>query len=88
MTESELIELKNEIDNLVYASTKKEAKPLYNKLKFKASHLNEEINPYLLGKLNEAILHAHEASGQIANKEHWMMCMERSWQIFKSGVQN
>ena len=68
MDDLEISELKDQIDNLVYARTKSEAKPLYNKLNFKASHLGDEIDPYCLGKLKEAIDYAMEASGQVIIK--------------------
>ena len=88
MEESELNKLKDQIDNLVYAGTKKDAKPLHNRLTFKASNLAGEIDPYYLGKLREAINFAMEASGRVRDKEHWRSCMEKSWYTFKGGVTN
>ena len=86
MDESELNELKDQIDNLVYAGTKKDAKPLCNRLEFKASNLTGKIDPYYLGKLKEAIRFAMSASGQVPDKDHWRSCMERSWYTFKGGA--
>lgn len=86
MIESDIRKLKNSIDSLVYASTKAEAKPIYNKLNFEASQLSEEIDPYALGKLKEAISHAMSASGQVRDKAHWESCMKRSWYVFESNV--
>ena len=86
MNESELNAFKDQIDNLVYAETKRDAKPLGNRLAFKASTLAGEIDPYYLGKLREAINFAMEASGQVREKEHWRSCMERSWYTFKCGL--
>jgi hypothetical protein len=88
MDESEVTELKGQIDNIVYARTKNDAKPLYKRLVYKTSNLEDEITPYHLGKLREAIDFAMEASGQVNDKEHWRSCMESSWYVFKNGVVN
>ena len=86
MEESDLNELKENINSLVNASTKNEAKPLYRKLIFKLSTLEAEVGSYLLGKLKQAINYANEASGQVKDKEHWRLCMEKSWYTFNNGA--
>ena len=88
MDESEVIELKDLINELVHARTKKDAKSLHNRLNCKASNLAGKIDPYYLGKLSEAINFAMDASGQVSDKEHWRSCMERSWYVFKGGIVN
>jgi len=86
MDKSDIRKLKNSIDSLVYASTKADAKPIYNKLNFEASRVSSDIDDYTLGKLNEAINYAMSASGQVNDKAHWEACMERSWYVFESNV--
>lgn len=86
MNKSDIVNLKNLLDHLVYASTKAEAKPIYQKLNFEASRLPGEIDSYTRGKLNEAIGHAYSGSGQVNNKAHWKACMERSWYVFEGNV--
>ena len=86
MNESDISNLKTLLDSLVFASTKADAKPIYNKLNFKTSTLSGEIDQYSLDKLIEAISYAYSASGQVNDKSHWQSNMERSWYVFEANV--
>ena len=87
MDSNQIKELKRLIDKVVHAPTKKEARILIKELEFMESNLQNEIeNPYLLGKLSEAINFAKEASGQSGEKQHWISCMERTWYVFESRI--
>jgi hypothetical protein len=86
MSEIDLIGLRRLIDNVIYAPTKKEAKPSIKRLEFIASNIKGTIGPYLSGKLSEAIDYADQASGQTQNKEHWISCAEQSWHVFESRI--
>ena len=88
MEKSELSDLKDQIDSLVNAFTKKEARPLYNRLNSQASNLRGEINPRYHGKLMEAIDFAWMGSGQVQDKDHWISQMEAAWYTFEGGVGN
>lgn len=86
MDGSKIRELKDLLDEVVYASTKKDAKPILRRLEFKFSLIGNEIDAYHRGKLSEAIGYAQEGSGRVNNKEHWIQAMNRSWYVFESGV--
>ena len=86
MENKQLIELKDMIEMVAYASTKNDAKTLVRKLEFKASSLRNEIEPYSYGKLKETINYAKSASGQVKDKEHWVSCMESAWYVFEAEV--
>lgn len=81
-----LEELRQLVEQVMYASTKKEAQHLIRRLEFMASTLRGEIDSYLLGKLGEVISYAKEASGQVKNKDHWISCVERCWYVIESRV--
>jgi len=81
---STILELINEVIN---APTKKDAKPLINRLKSEATKIKPRINdPYFSNKLDEVIIYAEEASGRVTNKEHWESCAKQSWYTFENGV--
>lgn len=85
MDDRKLIELRNLVDKIIYAPTKTDAKPLIGRLKFVASELKNNLDPYIFGKLNEVIAYADQASGRVKNKEHWICCVDQSWYVFENG---
>ncbi len=79
MDEDRLKELRQLVDQIMYASTKKEAQYSIRRLEFMASMARSEIDPYLSGKLGEVISFAKEASGRVKDKDHWVRCVEECW---------
>ena len=87
MNANELTNLLELINEVINAPTKKDAKPLVNRLKSEATKIKHLINdPYLSNKLDEAIIYAEEASGRVTNKEHMEYCAKQSWYTFENGV--
>jgi hypothetical protein len=85
MDDSTLNELRQLVDEVMYAPTKKEAQLPIRRLEFKASGLKGAIDPYLSGKLGEVIVYAKEASGRVNNKQHWISCVNQCWYVFENG---
>lgn len=85
ITLQDLNELQEEVSRLIWASNKAEAKPIANKLLFKANAFDYE-NPCDRIKLIEAINCAKQASGQVPDKEHWISCYQRSWYVFERNI--
>lgn len=81
-TKEDAKETRDLLDRVIYARTKKDAKPLVDRLKFRAAHLGPNIDPYLVGKLHEAINHAYEAAGQVPHKDRQEMFCAQSWHVF------
>lgn len=88
MQESQINKLKNLLDEVVWASTKIEAKPILSCLEFMASGLYSEITPYAREKLSKAIGYASDASGRVKNKDELTQRMERSWYVFINEVKH
>ena len=86
MDTNKLSELRQLVDEVMYASTKKEAELPLRRLEFIASGLKGSIDPYFSGKLGEVIVFAKEASGRVSNKQHWISCAEQCWYTFENGV--
>ncbi|MGI2325189.1 MULTISPECIES: hypothetical protein [Methylococcus] len=86
MNTSRLSELRQLVDEVMYASTKNEAQHPLRRLEFIASELTGIIDPYLSGKLKEIIAYAKEASGRDSNKHHWISCVKNCWYTFENGV--
>lgn len=86
MEETKLRELKELIDQVVYAPNKKEAQSSIRRLEFIASQMKGAIDGYLAGKLSEVVSYAKEASGNVKNKDHWISNVEQSWYVFENGV--
>ena len=85
MDDRKLIEFRDLVDEIIYAPTKADAKPLISRLKFAASGLKNDLDPYIFSKLNEVIAYADQASGRVKNKEHWISCVDQSWYVFENG---
>lgn len=85
MDEGKLKEIRRLVDEVMYASTKKEAQNSTRRLEFLASGVRGTIGGYLSGKLSEVVIYAKEASGRVKNKEHWISCVEQSWYVFENG---
>ncbi|MCT8506151.1 hypothetical protein [Chromohalobacter moromii] len=82
-TQEEAGSIRELLDRVIYSRTKKEAKPLVDQLNFKAARLaGGDIDPYLVGKLREAINHAYEAAGRVSHKEDQRMFCDQSWHVF------
>lgn len=86
MDKNTLNELRQLVNEVMYASTKKDAQHPLKLLESKASGLKGVIDPYFSGKLGEVISYAKEASGRVNNKEHWISCAENCWYVFENGV--
>lgn len=87
MNHSTLNEIRNLINHVMYAPTKKDAQHPLSILEFKQSNLEGIISSYLYEKLGEVISFAKEASGKSKDKEHWISCVEKNWSIFETGIQ-
>lgn len=88
MDKNTLEKLRELVDAVMYAPTKKDAKDLIRRLEFMASHMMSDLDGYLSGKLGEVVSYAKEASGQVRNKEHWISNVKRSWYVFENGVKD
>lgn len=87
MNKDELEKLWNDIEEVIYSSTKKHAEPLLNRLKYKVNQMKSIINdPYLFNKLNDILINAEKASGKVNDKEHWKYFVEQDWYTFTSGI--
>ena len=84
MKESELNDIKNLFEQVMYAQTKKDAIPLLNKLKFLVGNVKHTLSEYASYKLEEAISFATTASGQVKEKEHWISQAQQCWYIFEN----
>ncbi|MFV2044836.1 MAG: hypothetical protein ACC700_16570, partial [Anaerolineales bacterium] len=80
--------LRELVDAVIYAPTKKDAKDPIRRLEFMASHIKGDIDGCLSGKLSEVVSYAKEASGQVRNKEHWISNVKQSWYVFENGVKD
>ncbi len=87
MDEKELKTLRNLIEEVMYAHTKKEAEEHLKRLKFIFSGMKGTMDPYFWGKLGQAITAAKEASGNEKNKERLISFVEQYWSEFKTGIQ-
>lgn len=91
MNDSELTELRDLIEQVMYARTKKEAQfPLTKLERFIALKRSSILclDPYLDGKIDQVIAYAKDASGRVTNKEHWISCVDQSWYVFENGIRN
>lgn len=91
MNDSELIELRDLIEQVMYAPTKKEAQFLLIKLEHFIALKRSSIlclDPYLNGKIDQVIAYAKDASGRVMNKEHWISCVDQSWYVFENGIKS
>lgn len=82
MGENTLEKLRELVDAVMYAPTKKDANDPIRRLEFMASHMKGDLDGYLSGKLSEVVSYAKdakEASGQVRNKEHWISVCLREW---------
>ena len=86
MSEVDLKELRSLADRVIYASTKKDAAIPLKQFQFQADQLRGEIDPYLFGKLQQAVGYANEASGNVKNKQHWINSFEQQWYVFENGM--
>ena len=91
MNDNELIELRDLLDKVIDSSTKKEAQFPLRELEYFVSLKRSSIfslDPYLDEKIDQVIAYAKDASGRVANKEHWVSCVEQSWYVFENGIKN
>lgn len=86
MNEGKLKELRQLVEEVMCASTKKEARNSVRRLEFLASCMKSTTDSYLSGKLSEIVSFAKEASGNVKGKDHWISCVEQSWYVFEGGV--
>lgn len=83
MNIKQLEEFRVLIDDVVYATSKNEAKLPIKKLEFFVTHLKGVVDPYFHGVMKTIVNHAKEASGQPRNKEHWLTNVEDNWNYLK-----
>ncbi len=88
MDQNSLEKLRELVDAVMYAPTKKDAKSLIRRLEFMTSSIKSDLDGYYSGKLSEVINYAKEASGQVRNKGHWISNIEQSWYVFENGVKD
>ncbi len=86
MNQEEIMKLRRLVDELMFAQTKNDALTPYRKLNFAASIISSDIPSNAALKLQEVIVYAKDASGQISDKSHWVSCVESSWYVFESLV--
>jgi hypothetical protein len=86
MNDNNLKDLKALVDEVIYSSTKSSAKDPVARLEFMASSLDGDIDSYYFEKLNDVIIYAKEASGQVGDKQHWINNVNNAWHIFYNGV--
>lgn len=86
MDKQKLSEIRELVEQVIYSSSKIDAKPYISRLEFAASHARSGLDSYFSGKLNEVVSYAKEASGQAKNKDHWISCMESCWCVLESHV--
>jgi len=78
MEKGTLKKLRELVEAVMYAPTKKDAQEPLRRLKFMASTMKGDLDDYLSGKLGEVIGYAMEASGKVKNKNHWISNVEQS----------
>lgn len=81
-----LDELRDLVNEVMYADTKKEAQHSLRRLEFKAAGLKGTIDPYFSEKLGQVVLYAKQVSGRVSDKQHWISCVEECWYVFENGV--
>lgn len=86
MEKSQIKELRKLIEEVIYSHTKKDAKAPLELLKYKASLFDGKIDPYLFGKLRDAINYAKQASGKVQDKDHWISNVNNSWYYFEAHI--
>ncbi|GIK24694.1 MAG: hypothetical protein BroJett006_09400 [Betaproteobacteria bacterium] len=84
LSKQELTELRVLVDEVIYSRSKAEAKGPVRRLESRAAQLSSQLDSYLYGKLGEIIAYAKDASGQPRNKEHWIVCVEQCWYVFRT----
>lgn len=87
MNLKDLEDLRVLIDNVIFASTKNDAKVPTKKLEFFVSQLKGQLDGYISGVLQKIVNHAKEASGQVKNKDHWISNVEDNWDYFRSEIE-
>ncbi|WP_341210204.1 hypothetical protein [Alteromonas stellipolaris] len=87
MENIKLHELRELLEHVAFASTKKEARSHLNKLKFRETNLKCMLNGYTLGHLSKAINCADQASGNVRDKEKFISDMESYWINFENEVE-
>ena len=83
-----LEELDKLLNQVAFASSKKEGEAHARRLAFLASSLRSEVSGYTAGKLDQAINHAKAASGQVKDKDQQLHRMRNAWYIFKNDIQD
>lgn len=88
MDNEKLRKLRELIDDVANASTKKNAAHYVQKLDSMVASIIGDLNGYTAGKLTEAVSYAKHASGQVSNRENLLSSMRNSWAVFESDVIN
>lgn len=86
MDSNKVSELRKLFEEVMCAPTKEAAKAPLRRLEFMVSTVTRDIDPYLVGKLREAISYAADASGMGRSKAHWISCAEQCWYVFETGA--
>lgn len=82
-----LDEIRSLLDDVVNSMSKKDAASPSRKLDFMIANTVGHLNGYTSGKLREAGNYAKAGSGQVKNKDHYISCMNQSWDVFESDVE-
>ena len=88
MDNEQLRKLRELIDDVAHASTKKNAAPYAKKLDSMVANIIGDLNGYTAEKLREVVDYAKEASGQVRNIDNLLSSMRNSWAVFESDVRN
>ena len=88
MATVDLVELDKLLNQVAFSSSKKEAERHVRRLEFLAAGVRSAVSGYTAGKLDQAIIHAKAASGQVKNKDHQLQRMRNAWYMFKSDIQD
>ncbi|BFM05343.1 hypothetical protein [Halioxenophilus aromaticivorans] len=87
MKSNELNEIKSLIEEVASSLNKTQAKAPLTKLRVRIGSLRGKIDPYLLGKLTEAMNYSSEAAGRSGSKQHWLSQANESWLVFENGIE-
>lgn len=88
MSPIDLPEIERLLHEVVRAPSKKAAEADLRRLEFIASGLRGEVAGYTVGKLNQAIICAKAASGQVKDKDHQIHRMRNAWSVFQSDIEH
>lgn len=72
LTQKEYAEIKNLVECIISAHTKKDAERYLTRLSFLSNTMSYEVAPNIRNMLSELVSCSQSAAGQVRNKEHWV----------------